>query len=69
MKNEAFTPYIPIALSKEESATQSKQFLDDMLLRRSVRVFSDAPVDQSIIENIIRTAGSAPSGRFDQFIM
>lgn len=30
--------------------------------RRSVRDFSDKPVPREIIENIIRTAGTAPSG-------
>ena len=34
--------------------------------RRSVRVFSAAPVDRATIEEIVRAAGSAPSGAHKQ---
>jgi nitroreductase len=33
-----------------------------MQQRRSVRFFADTPVEQAVIESIIATAGSAPSG-------
>ena len=38
------------------------EFLGAMRLRRTVRHFSDRPVDQDVIERIIATAGTAPSG-------
>ena len=41
---------------------RSKEFLDDVVRRRTVRDFSDRPVPKEIIENCIKTAGSAPSG-------
>jgi iodotyrosine deiodinase len=34
--------------------------------RRSLRMFSDAPVPKSVMENIIMTAGTAPSGAHKQ---
>ncbi|RJP39834.1 MAG: nitroreductase family protein [Phycisphaerales bacterium] len=37
-------------------------FLDVMRKRRSVRMFSDRPVSRQTIEQIVRAAGSAPSG-------
>lgn len=40
----------------------SKAFYDRMRTRRSVRVFSDRHVSRTVIENIILTAGTAPSG-------
>lgn len=33
-----------------------------MRLRRSVRFFSDRPVSREVIESVVRTAGTAPSG-------
>lgn len=42
---------------------QSAQaFYQQMAKRRSVRDFSDRPIPQSVLENAILTAGSAPSG-------
>ncbi len=49
-------------LSPEEMLNASRQFRDTISRRRSVRDFSDRPVDREIIENAIRSAGSAPSG-------
>jgi nitroreductase len=40
----------------------SRRFYEIMRLRRSVRMFSDRPVSRETIENIIRAAGTAPSG-------
>jgi nitroreductase len=37
-------------------------FYTDMNRRRTVREFSDRPVPRDIIENALRTAGTAPSG-------
>lgn len=40
----------------------SREFFETMRLRRSVRMFSDKPVQREAIENIILAAGTAPSG-------
>lgn len=40
----------------------SKDFLDQLRYRRSVRDFSDQAVDRQVIENIVMAAASAPSG-------
>lgn len=53
-----FQPYRPDA-SAEEAAGR---FHDVMRRRRSVRMFSDKPVDRAVIERIIAAAGTAPSG-------
>ena len=48
--------------SDEEIATRAANFFKEMQTRRTVRQFSTRPVPQTIIEDCIRTAGSAPSG-------
>lgn len=40
----------------------STQFMNVMATRRSVREFSDEDIPDIVLENIIRTAMSAPSG-------
>jgi iodotyrosine deiodinase len=40
----------------------SRRFYEIMRQRRSVRMFSDRPVSRETIENVIRAAGTAPSG-------
>ena len=49
-------------LTDEEAAEKAKAFFEFMKTRHSVRNFSDRQVDRSVIEDCIRTAGSAPSG-------
>lgn len=46
----------------KESRNKSQQFLSEMQMRRSIRGYSDQKVPKEIIENIIMTASSAPSG-------
>jgi nitroreductase len=46
----------------EEMGIRANEFYSDMRRRRSVRQFSDRPIDRKIIENCIRTASTAPSG-------
>lgn len=46
----------------EESEIRSLNFFEEMKRRRTVRDFSDRPVQRSIIENCLRTAATAPSG-------
>jgi nitroreductase len=58
---DGFIPYEPYDPGASPQ-TASEQFLDVMRRRRSVRFFSDRPVSQRVIENIILAAGTAPSG-------
>lgn len=57
-----FIRYTPAPRSEEESLALSETLRTTMSERRSVRDFSDAPISKEIIENIIATANSAPSG-------
>jgi iodotyrosine deiodinase len=41
---------------------RSEQFFEHMNGRRTLRFFSDKKIPKAVIENIIRTAGTAPSG-------
>jgi iodotyrosine deiodinase len=50
--------YYPEEIVKE----RSKEFLDLMKCRRSIRSFSNKPVSREIIENCIAAAGRAPNG-------
>lgn len=62
-------PYInyrkPV-LSEQETLERSKLFYEKMENRRSVRSFSDRPIPREIIENLIKTASTAPSGAHKQ---
>ena len=49
-------------LSKAEALAQCTDYLDLMSTRRTVRHFSDRPVDRQIIETAVRAAGTSPSG-------
>lgn len=49
-------------LPPEEMLAESRNFCQTIQRRRTVRDFSDRPVDREIIENAIRSAASAPSG-------
>jgi len=53
----AFTEYPPAEMKARATA-----FREELQRRRSVRDFSTRPVDQSVIEECLRAAGSAPSG-------
>ena len=58
--------FIPLASYHEHAPEEMRQravsFRADMQRRRSVRSFSNRPVPREIIEECLRTAGSAPSG-------
>ena len=51
-----------VQLSPDFAVTASADYLTYMKKRHSVRDYASDPVPQSVIENIIATAGSAPSG-------
>ncbi|HEY1366081.1 MAG TPA: nitroreductase family protein [Gaiellaceae bacterium] len=68
---DAVTTYTPIPLDfdqldPDEQRSRSLEFLELMRRRRSVRHFSDEPVPLELIENAVRTAGTAPSGANQQ---
>jgi len=48
--------------SVDELETRSDAFLTLMKQRRTVRDFADTPVPESVIQNAIATAATAPSG-------
>jgi len=49
-------------LTEDKMLQESLAFYQKLNSRRTIRDFSDKPVDKSVIENCIRTAGTAPSG-------
>jgi len=61
-----FIPYHIEAFSDEEMLERSKSFYEQMNDRRTIRHFSDKAVDIKVIENIVRTASTAPSGAHKQ---
>ncbi len=58
--------YYSESFSDEEMITKSKSFYKWLDQRRSVRDFSDKTVPKGVIENIIRSASTAPSGAHKQ---
>jgi len=50
------------AVSEKNVISNSQQFLNEMNGRRSVRHFSNESIPLEVIENIVMTASSAPSG-------
>ena len=46
----------------EDMLQASREFRDNIIRRRTVRDFSDKPVNSEIIDNAIKAAASAPSG-------
>lgn len=59
------TPHIPYTfeeLSEAEMLQKSETFYQSLNKRRSIRQISSRPVPVNIIKNIIKTAGTSPSG-------
>ena len=54
-------PYAPFC-PREDVLTAAQAFGDVMRQRRSARAFSERPVPREVIESIVQTATSAPSG-------
>ena len=61
-----FIPFPQKELTKEEQLSNSKVYYELMDQRRSIREFSDEPIAIEVIENIIKTASTAPSGAHKQ---
>ncbi|XP_042544312.1 iodotyrosine deiodinase 1 isoform X2 [Dipodomys spectabilis] len=55
-------PYHHTRYPEEEMATRSREFYELLRQRRSVRSISEEQVPMEVIENIIKAAGTAPSG-------
>jgi iodotyrosine deiodinase len=53
-------------LSESEQTGRSRDFLDDVRRRRSVRKFSRDPVSYELIENGVEAVGTAPSAAHQQ---
>jgi nitroreductase len=53
-------------MSDDEMLERSRSFYEWVEKRRSVRQFSDKPIAQEVIENIIMAASAAPSGAHKQ---
>lgn len=59
-------PYAHVHYEPKEMIERSQNFYDWLESRRSVRDFSDKPVPKEVIENIIKSASTAPSGAHKQ---
>ena len=65
-KEKNFIPYNRTEPSSEELVRNSEKYYKEINKRRSVRDFSDKIIPKEVIKNIIKTAGSAPSGAHKQ---
>lgn len=61
-----FVRYHPESFPPGEMGRRSEDFFQWMNKRRTIRDFSSQAVDRGIIENILRTASTAPSGAHKQ---
>jgi nitroreductase len=57
-----FIPYRTLSFSPEEQLNRAQGFFSLCNQRRTVREFSSKPVSKELLETLIRTAGTAPSG-------
>ena len=62
MTEHPFIPYRPSCHSDAEMERRTATFLATMRTRRTVRDYSSRKIPQTVIENAIRVAGTAPSG-------
>uniref|UniRef100_A0A8C0IHP7 iodotyrosine deiodinase n=1 Tax=Bubo bubo TaxID=30461 RepID=A0A8C0IHP7_BUBBB len=61
-KNVAHIPFFAERYSEAEMIKRSQMFYELLNKRRSVRFLSDEMVPREVIDNVIRTAGTSPSG-------
>ena len=66
MEDKKFIPFEGHKFSEEEMIQRSEEHYYFMDTRRSIREFSSRPVPREILENIIKTASTAPSGAHKQ---
>jgi iodotyrosine deiodinase len=62
MHQDNFIPFEYTPKTEKEMLADSKEFLDLMKKRRTVRQISSKPLPDGLLENIILAAGTAPSG-------
>ena len=65
-EKQPFIPYSTTKSSSEDLIKNSEKYYQEINKRRSIRDFSDKEVPKEVIENIIKAAGSAPSGAHKQ---
>ena len=53
-------------LSPDRMQERARAFYEEMDRRRTVRQFSDRPIPEGVVEDCLRTAGTAPSGAHKQ---
>jgi nitroreductase len=63
---QKFIPYIRKEITPQEQLVKSEEYFNWLDKRRTVRDFSDEPIDIKVIENIIKAASTAPSGAHKQ---
>ena len=61
-QNHPFIPYSPLPLAPEGLAERARAVHALMNRRRTVRDFADTPVPFAVIADLVRAAGTAPSG-------
>ena len=61
-----FVRHVTETFSEQEVINRSKSFYQWMNQRRTVRDFSNKPIPKEVIDNLILTASSAPSGAHKQ---
>lgn len=61
-----FIPYVHETVSTEDLIEASTNFFTLMNRRRSIRYFSEKEIPFEVIENIVKTASTAPSGAHKQ---
>jgi iodotyrosine deiodinase len=66
MAKPGFIDYQPAIIEPDEMIERSQNYYNKMDERRSVREFSSRAVPREVIDNIIRTASTAPSGAHKQ---
>jgi len=57
-----FIPYRHLEMSEQEQLQRTRSFYELCNTRRSIREFSDRPVKKEVIELLLKTANTAPSG-------
>jgi iodotyrosine deiodinase len=65
-EDQLFTSYRGLQYTRSEMLSRSRAFYQYMDKRRSLRMFSDKSVPLDVVENIIMTASTAPSGAHKQ---
>ncbi|KAM9018970.1 iodotyrosine deiodinase 1 isoform 2-T2 [Ara ararauna] len=61
-ENVAHVPFSAEHYTEAEMIKRSKMFYELLNKRRSVRFLRDEPVPREVIDNVIKTAGTSPSG-------